>query len=310
MENGESGLLNSRGQPERNGENMSKEAVCDFLRRCVLYADSSINRKKDREEEPGEIERWAAYRDFTAYALSEVERGELDDWFESDGEAGRKRPSFLGEAMNKDVRNVDIDSLEHPERSAWLSALVAPRPVLLLSTISEDGVKNLCPVTSVSVLANTPPLLGVSLSQDRSGRPRDTLVNLQSGSKISAMILPGTWDASLLVNQTAEPIARERSEWDGLDDSIESPNEYPPYHPISAAVLECDLAEIHPLPDSVAKLAILRIRNILRPDIGTKRQMPPDAETWRPLLAQFGWDRLTSGPDGSSWSFEVRSHRG
>ena len=251
-----------------------------------------------------------AYRDFTAYALSEVERGELNDWFESDGEADRKRTTFLGEPMDQDTRNVDVDSLEHSERSAWLSALVAPRPVLLLSTISEDGVKNLCPVTSVSVLANTPPLLGVSLSQDRSGRPRDTLVNLQSGSKISAMILPGTWDASLLVNQTAEPIARERSEWDGLDDSIESPNEYPPYHPISAAVLECDLAELHPLPDSVATLAILRVRNILRPDIGTKRQMPPDAETWRPLLAQFGWDRLTSGPDGSSWSFEVRSHRG
>ena len=294
----------------RYGEDMSKEAVCDFLRRCVLYADTSINRKRDRDEEPNEIKRWMAYRDFTAYALSEVERGELNDWFESDGEADRKRTTFLGEPMDQDARNVDVDSLEHSERSAWLSALVAPRPVLLLSTISEDGVKNLCPVTSVSVLANTPPLLGVSLSQDRSGRPRDTLVNLQSGSKISAMILPGTWDASLLVNQTAEPIAHERSEWDGLDDSIESPNEYPPYHPISAAVLECDLAELHPLPDSVATLAILRVRNILRPDIGTKRQMPPDAETWRPLLAQFGWDRLTSGPDGSSWSFEVRSHRG
>lgn len=294
----------------RYGEDMSKEAVCDFLRRCVLYADTSINRKRDRDEEPNEIKRWMAYRDFTAYALSEVERGELNDWFESDGEADRKLTTFLGEPMDQDTRNVDVDSLEHSERSAWLSALVAPRPVLLLSTISEDGVKNLCPVTSVSVLANTPPLLGVSLSQDRSGRPRDTLVNLQSGSKISAMILPGTWDASLLVNQTAEPIARERSEWDGLDDSIESPNEYPPYHPISAAVLECDLAELHPLPDSVATLAILRVRNILRPDIGTKRQMPPDAETWRPLLAQFGWDRLTSGPDGSSWSFEVRSHRG
>ena len=94
---------------------MSKEAVCDFLRRCVLYADSSINRKKDRDEDATEIGRWAAYRDFTAYALSEVERGELDDWFESDGEAGRKRPTFLGEPMNDDVRNVEIDSLEHPE---------------------------------------------------------------------------------------------------------------------------------------------------------------------------------------------------
>ena len=289
---------------------MSKEAVCDFLRRCVLYADASINRKRDREEDQSEIQRWAAYRDFTAYALSEVERGELDDWFETDGEAERKRPSFLGESMGENIRNDDAEALEHPERAAWLSALVAPRPVLLLSTIGENGVANLCPVTSVSVLANTPPLLGVSLSQDRTGRPRDTLVNLQNGSKISAMVLPGTWDASLLVNETAEPIPPERSEWNGLKEPIDSPNGFPPYHPISAAVLECELAELHPLPDAVATLAILRVKNILRPDIGTKRQMPPDAETWRPLLAQFGWDRITSGPDGSSWSFEVRSHRG
>ncbi|MEE2747277.1 MAG: flavin reductase [Candidatus Thermoplasmatota archaeon] len=288
---------------------MSKEAVCDFLRRCVLYADASINRKKDREEDESEIQRWAAYRDFTAYALSEIDRGELDDWFETDGEAERKRPNFLGEPMGDEIRNVDIDMLEHPERGAWLSALVAPRPVLLLSTVSADGVENLCPVTSVSVLANTPPLLGVSLSQDRKGRPRDTLVNLRNGSKVSAMVLPGTWDASLLVNETAEPISPERSEWDGLDDSIESPNGFPPYHPISTAVLECEVAELHPLPDSVATLAILRIRNILRPDVGTKREMPPGPETWRPLLAQYGWDRLTSGPDGSAWSFEVRSHR-
>ena len=99
---------------------MSKEAVCDFLRRCVLYADASINRKRDREEDQSEIQRWAAYRDFTAYALSEVERGELDDWFETDGQEGRKRPNFLGQPMGDDVRNVDVDMLEHPERGAWL----------------------------------------------------------------------------------------------------------------------------------------------------------------------------------------------
>jgi flavin reductase (DIM6/NTAB) family NADH-FMN oxidoreductase RutF len=288
---------------------MSKDAVCDFLRRCVLYADSSINRKKERDEDVAEIERWSAYRDFTAYALSEVERGELDDWFESDVGVEQKRETLLGQPMGEGIHNDSMDSLEHSERAEWLSALISPRPVLLLSTISEQGVANLCPVTSVSLLANTPPLLGVSLSQDRSGRPRDTLVNLRSGSKISAMVLPGTWDAALLVNETATPLPPEQSEWGGLDESIESPNGFPPYHPLSAAVLECEVAELHPLPDAVATLAILRVQNILRPDNDTKRQMPPDAENWGALLTQFGLDRLTSGPDGARWAFEVRSHR-
>ena len=288
---------------------MSKDAVCEFLRRCVRYADSSIDRKMERDEDVAEIERWKAYRDFTAYALSEVERGELDDWFESDSEVGQKREPLLGQPMGEGIRNDSMDALEHPERSEWLSALVSPRPVLLLSTISKEGVENLCPVTSVSLLSNTPPLLGVSLSQDRSGRPRDTLVNLQSGSKISAMVLPGTWDAARLVNETAVPLPPDQSEWGNLDGSIESPNGFPPYHPLSAAVLECEVAELHPLPDAVATLAILRVQNILRPESEAKRQMPPDTETWGSLLAQFGQDRLTSGPDGLAWSFEVRSHR-
>ena len=78
---------------------MTKDAVCDFLRRCVQYADESIERKKERDEDIAEIERWSAYRDFTAYALSEVERGELDDWFEGDGESGQKRETLLGQSM-------------------------------------------------------------------------------------------------------------------------------------------------------------------------------------------------------------------
>ncbi|MEC8926907.1 MAG: hypothetical protein VYB17_01435, partial [Candidatus Thermoplasmatota archaeon] len=112
---------------------MSKDAVCDFLRRCVLYADSSIDRKKKRNEDIAEIERWKAYREFTAYALSEVERGELDDWFESEGEDEQKRETLLGQPMGEEISNDSMDALEHTERVEWLSALIAPRPVLLLS---------------------------------------------------------------------------------------------------------------------------------------------------------------------------------
>lgn len=287
----------------------SKVAVCDFLKRCVLYADSSINRKRDRGDDAEELKRWMAYRDFTAYALSEVERGELDDWFKTDGEDERKQTTFLGQPMFGDIRNVDIDHLEHADRAAWLSTLVAPRPLMLLSTTSEEGVENLCPVSSVSLLSNHPPLIGVSLSQNREGRPRDTLVNLRNGSKVTAMVLPGTWDAALLVDQTATPLSPENSEWDGLRPAIDSENGWPPRHSLAVAALECELAEIVPLPDAVATLAILRVRNLIHPELGTKGDGPPDPETWRPLLTQFGLDRLTSGPDGSSWSFEVRSHR-
>ena len=46
----------------------AKEHVLRFLRRCVSYADESIERKIERGESNDVIAQWKAYREFTAYA--------------------------------------------------------------------------------------------------------------------------------------------------------------------------------------------------------------------------------------------------
>ena len=55
-----------------------RELIELFLRRCVTYADSSIERKKQRGEDEEIIAKWLAYRDFTEHAASEVASGVLD----------------------------------------------------------------------------------------------------------------------------------------------------------------------------------------------------------------------------------------
>ena len=55
-----------------------------FLRRCVIYADASIERKKQREGNEDIIAQWQAYRDFTEHAAEEVASGDLDTWLEDD----------------------------------------------------------------------------------------------------------------------------------------------------------------------------------------------------------------------------------
>ena len=55
-----------------------------FLRRCVTYADASIERKKQRGEDEGIIAQWQAYRDFTEHAAEEVASGDLDTWLEDE----------------------------------------------------------------------------------------------------------------------------------------------------------------------------------------------------------------------------------
>ena len=57
-----------------------------FLRRCVTYADASIERKKQRGEDEELIAQWQAYRDFTEHAADEVSSGVLDTWLEDESQ--------------------------------------------------------------------------------------------------------------------------------------------------------------------------------------------------------------------------------
>ena len=58
--------------------------VVSFLRRCVRYANDSIDRKNERGEDEEEISKWSAYRDFTDHAIMEVSRGDLESWLEEE----------------------------------------------------------------------------------------------------------------------------------------------------------------------------------------------------------------------------------
>ena len=59
-----------------------RDLVERFLRRCVIYANESIRRKRKRGEDEETIAKWAFYRDFTEHAAEEVAAGDLDSWLE------------------------------------------------------------------------------------------------------------------------------------------------------------------------------------------------------------------------------------
>ena len=59
-----------------------RELIETFLRRCVTYADASIERKIKRGDDGEIIAKWQAYRDFTEHAAEEVASGDLDTWLE------------------------------------------------------------------------------------------------------------------------------------------------------------------------------------------------------------------------------------
>lgn len=269
-----------------------KNSIIKFLDRCVAYANDSIKRKRERGESETEINRWEVYRDFTAYASDEVSRGDLDDWFDENEEKFD---------LHSDINSLEVDKMNHQERARWLSAIISPRPLILVSTISKDGIPNLAPMSSVSVVSNTPPLLGMSLSSNREGRPRDTLLNLKETGKATLAILPVNSKSFEMVNMTRKPIPRSESEWGGIEGLSDIP-EMVTAPKDAIAAIETTLVECYKLPmDAIAEWVVLKVDSIIKPS-----SMNIDEIEEIPILTQIS-DYMLGGIHPTSWKQKMES---
>ncbi|HJM29642.1 MAG: flavin reductase [Candidatus Thalassarchaeaceae archaeon] len=272
-----------------------RAVVALYLRRCVTYSDASIERKVARGDDPNEIARWQAYRDFSAYSANEVESGTLDTWL-SEGDYNPK-PSTPFSLESSSV-SLSLDEMPHNERREWLAGLLMPRPVVLVSTVSAEGAPNLAPMSSVSVVSNSPPLLAMSLSVDLNGRPRDTLVNLEGvgiGAQVTIFILNADNDSARIVDVTAAPLLHSKSEWDEIKHN-------PPTFSPALAAMHCELVEINPLPlGASSKIVILRVKEVEIPNSIDLQSIPSK-------LFQIGFDSLGPGPNSKDWRYGLSNY--
>tara|TARA_B110000967_G_C18860147_1_gene549435 strand:- start:1607 stop:1948 length:342 start_codon:yes stop_codon:yes gene_type:complete len=99
------------------------------------------------------------------------------------------------------------------------------------------------------------------------------------------------------VDETARPLPEGESEWNlaGFTPHALDPlliNE-------AVAALEVEFIEDRPLPDAVARLAVLRVTGLWT----TEESLPAEGLD---ILCQHGHDRLTPAPD--SWGKKVLKH--
>ena len=275
-----------------------REIVSRFLRRCVTYADASIERKKLRNEDPSDISNWENYRQFTSFSASEVESGELDTWLE-EGDYRAEPNGYFSLLENRETFN--LEDMSHEERRNWLACLLMPRPISLVATTSTNGVHNLAPMSSIGVVSNSPPLITISLSKSREGKERDTLVNLRSqgiGSSCMIFILPATLESAKNIQLTSSKIPADESEWNLIDEEMIIENEMPILSSAMAA-LRCKLMEIHPLPGgSLASLAILQVESIFSSNNYSGLN---DIQK----LMQVDFNKLGPSSSKNDWNFEV-----
>lgn len=141
-----------------------------------------------------------------------------------------------------------------------LSACVAPRPVMLVSTVSPTGTVNVAPFSMVTLLSATPALVGLCLFP-RHDQPKDTLRNVeQSGEFVLNTVTADLVDPLVQASADYPPEVSEAAVL-GLR-LTPSDRVRPPRVADARIQLECRLAQIVRVPRAEGVLVVGEIQRI------------------------------------------------
>lgn len=153
---------------------------------------------------------------------------------------------------------IELDSLDGKGRYKLLTGTVVPRPIGWISTVDEEGRRNLAPFSYFQIASATPPVLLFSAGQ-RDGAPKDSVRNaLATGGFVAHIADVALLDAMNVSSAEAPP---EVDEFDlaGLEaapsDTVAAPR-------VTAApvAFECELLHHYDVPDGGNTVVFGRVR--------------------------------------------------
>ena len=169
-------------------------------------------------------------------------------------------------------------------------ALVAPRPIGWISTVSAAGELNLAPYSYFNAFSSNPPIVGFSSEGDKDS----STFAMETGEFVWSM---ATWDLRDQMNATAASLARGESEFAHARlEPAPSRLVRPPRVAASPAAFECRVTEMVKLKDldgsdSGRRLVLGRVVGI-HVDDRFVRQGRVDSAAMRPI-ARGGYDEYS-----------------
>lgn len=115
------------------------------------------------------------------------------------------------EPVEEAFESVDFAAFTPFDRYKFMTASVVPRPIALVTTLSDTGQVNAAPFSQFIILSSTPPILGIVCGRYPDG-PKDTHANiLRSGEFVINTVSEPMAEITQLC---AIPFASEESETD------------------------------------------------------------------------------------------------
>jgi flavin reductase (DIM6/NTAB) family NADH-FMN oxidoreductase RutF len=105
---------------------------------------------------------------------------------------------------------LDLSTLGQSACYKVLTALVIPRPIGWITSVSERGVVNLAPYSFFNVLGTTPPIVAFGPSQRSDGEPKDTERNIAASKDFVVNLV--TPECAPAMHQSAATYGPEQSE--------------------------------------------------------------------------------------------------
>ncbi len=138
---------------------------------------------------------------------------------------------------------IDFSGLPPRDAYAWMSSLIMPRPIAWVSTLSPEGVANLAPFSFFTgVTANPPTLMFVPVN-DRAGRPKDTLRNIELTGEFVVNFVPRRLAETMNACSAALPYGESEFQAFGIE-SLPSMKVRPSRVAQAPAAFECTLHQI------------------------------------------------------------------
>ncbi len=129
-----------------------------------------------------------------------------------------------------------------------LNALVSPRPIGWIGSISKDGDENLAPYSYFNAFSADPAVVGFAPnSKLADGTPKDTLANVREVPEFTVSIV--SRDLAEQMNETSRVLDLGKSEFElsGLE-ATTARSIRAPYVAQARAILECKVWDIVALP--------------------------------------------------------------
>lgn len=137
---------------------------------------------------------------------------------------------------------IDLAATPGFKRSLF-NAIVAPRPIGWISTVSASGRVNLAPFSHFNLVSTAPPVVMFACNAPDDRHEKDTIVNVrETGQFVTNLV---TWDLREPMNTSSfnAPYGVDEFELAGLEKAA-SVKVRPPRVAASPASMECELLQI------------------------------------------------------------------